>query len=138
MNSDFTLAVHSLALLAIKPGQMATSDYLAGSASVHPVRMRKILSLLKKNGYIASKEGAGGGFTLACRVEDVTLDKIYNLTSVGTLKPRCPDANEFCLVGANLSNVLGDIFTDAENHLTAFLQQYTIRDIIQSLKQKQL
>ncbi len=138
MNSDFTLAVHSLALLAIKPGQMATSDYLAGSASVHPVRMRKILSLLKKNGYIASKEGAGGGFTLACRVEDVSLDKIYNLTSVGTLKPRCPDANEFCLVGANLSNVLGDIFMDAENHLTAFLQQYTIRDIIQSLKQKQL
>ena len=138
MNSDFTLAVHSLALLAIKPGQMATSDYLAGSASVHPVRMRKILSLLKKNGYIVSKEGAGGGFTLSCRVEDVTLDKIYNLTSIGALQPRCPDSNQYCLVGANLSNVLGDIFTDAENHLTAFLKQYTIRDIIQSLKQKQL
>lgn len=138
MNSDFTLAVHSLALLAIKPGQMATSDYLAGSASVHPVRMRKILSLLKKSDYIASKEGAGGGFTLACRVEDVTLDKIYNLTSVGALKPKCPNSNEYCLVGANLSSVLGDIFTDAEDHLTAFLQQYTIRDIIQSLKQKQL
>ncbi|MCA0986737.1 RrF2 family transcriptional regulator [Guptibacillus algicola] len=137
MNSDFTLAVHSLALLAIKPGQMSTSDYLAGSASVHPVRMRKILSLLKKNGYIVSKEGAGGGFTLACKVEDVTLDKIYSLTSIGSLKPKCPDANQYCLVGANLSEVLGDIFTDAEDHLTSFLKKYTIRDIIQSLKQKQ-
>ncbi len=117
---------------------MATSDYLAGSASVHPVRMRKILSLLKKNGYIVSKEGAGGGFTLSCQVEEVTLDKIYNLTSIGALQPRCPDSNQYCLVGANLANVLGDIFTDAENHLTAFLKQYTIRDIIQSLKQKQL
>ncbi|TLS35352.1 RrF2 family transcriptional regulator [Pseudalkalibacillus caeni] len=137
MNSEFTLAVHSLALLSIYPGQMATSDFLAESASVHPVRMRKVLSMLKKKNYINSKEGAGGGFILSCDPAEVSLDEIYELTSVGSLKPKCPEANSKCVVGANLSTVLGGIFQDGEDHLTSFLKKYTISDIIHTLKERQ-
>lgn len=47
MNSDFTLAIHSLTLLALQPDRMSTSEYISESAGVHPVRIRKVLSLLK-------------------------------------------------------------------------------------------
>ncbi|MEH6993412.1 Rrf2 family transcriptional regulator, partial [Neobacillus drentensis] len=52
MNSDFTLAIHSLTLLALQPDRMSTSEYISESAGVHPVRIRKVLSLLKKHGFI--------------------------------------------------------------------------------------
>lgn len=47
MNSDFTLAIHSLTYLALQPDRMSTSDGISESAGVHPVRIRKVLSLLK-------------------------------------------------------------------------------------------
>ena len=50
MNSNFTLAVHSLTILALQPDRMSSSEAIAESACVHPVRIRKVLSLLKKHG----------------------------------------------------------------------------------------
>lgn len=47
MNSDFTLAIHSLTYLALQPDRMSTSSAISESAGVHPVRIRKVLSLLK-------------------------------------------------------------------------------------------
>lgn len=56
MNSDFTLAIHSLTYLALQPDRMSTSNAISESAGVHPVRIRKVLSLLKHK-FIQSKEG---------------------------------------------------------------------------------
>jgi DNA-binding IscR family transcriptional regulator len=62
MNSDFTLAIHSLSYLALQSDRMSTASQLrvnceaiSESAGVHPVRIRKVLSLLKKHGIIKSK-----------------------------------------------------------------------------------
>jgi DNA-binding IscR family transcriptional regulator len=57
MNSDFTLAIHSIIFLALQPDRMSPSDAISESACVHPVRIRKVLSLLKKYGFIKLKEG---------------------------------------------------------------------------------
>ncbi|MRH44511.1 transcriptional regulator [Aquibacillus halophilus] len=137
MNSDFTLAVHSLTLLATLPDRMSSSDAIAASASVHPVRIRKVLSLLRKHGFIESKEGTGGGFIFSSNPKVVTLREIYQLTSEGTLQPKCPQVNDSCVVGSNLENVLYSIFTDGEEHLGQFLGQYSIEDVVNSVKQKQ-
>ncbi len=67
MNSDFTLAIHSLTYLALQPDRMSTSNAISESAGVHPVRIRKVLSLLKKHKFIQSKEGTGGGFIFRSR-----------------------------------------------------------------------
>ncbi|MFS1513071.1 RrF2 family transcriptional regulator [Chengkuizengella sp. SCS-71B] len=134
MNSEFTLAVHSLAYLSILPDKMSTSDCLAESASVHPVRIRKVLSILRKHGYIKSKEGAGGGFILNTDPSDISLKDIYKMTSKGALQPKCSKKNEHCIIGANMQIVLNGIFSDGEQHLCEFLSQYTIEDIINKVK----
>ncbi|SDJ65358.1 Rrf2 family transcriptional regulator [Sediminibacillus albus] len=135
MNSNFTLAVHSLTYLALLPGRMSTSEAIAESASVHPVRIRRVLSLLKKHGFISSKEGTGGGFILQADPNDVTLWQLYRLTSAGSLSPKCPAANEQCIVGANMETVLSSIFSDAESYMGQYLSSYSIESMVEMVKQ---
>jgi Rrf2 family protein len=130
MNSDFTLAIHSLTYLALQHDRMSKSDAIAESAGVHAVRIRKVLSMLKKHGIIKSKEGTGGGFIFAKELSEVSLCDIYRLTSEGAIQPKCPDSNEACVVGANMHRVLFTIFLGAEEHLGEYLKQYTIKDIV--------
>ncbi|UZJ79036.1 RrF2 family transcriptional regulator [Fictibacillus sp. KU28468] len=137
MNSDFTLAIHSLTYLALQPDRMSTSDGISESAGVHPVRIRKVLSLLKKHGFIKSKEGTGGGFIFTLELCEVNLWDIYMITSEGALQPKCPDSNEKCIVGANMKRVLFTIFLGAEEHLGEYLKNYTIKEVVELVKQEQ-
>ncbi|MGM0829258.1 MAG: Rrf2 family transcriptional regulator [Bacillota bacterium] len=130
MNSDFTLAIHSLTYLALKSDRMSTSDAISESAGVHPVRIRKVLSLLKKQGFITSKEGTGGGFIFVRELREINLWDIYKITSEGSLQPKCTDSNEECVVGANMKSVLFHIFLGAEEKLGDYLKQYSIKDIV--------
>lgn len=136
MNSDFTLAVHSLTYLALQPDRMSTSDAISESASVHPVRIRKVLSLLKKHGFIKSKEGTGGGFIFALDLSEVNLWDIYKITSEGALQPKCPESNKQCIVGKNMQHVLFTIFIGAEEHLGTFLKDYTIKEVVDLINQE--
>ena len=137
MNSDFTLAIHSLTYLALQPDRMSTSDGISESAGVHPVRIRKVLSLLKKHGFIKSKEGTGGGFIFAIDLSEVNLWDIYKLTSEGALQPKCPDSNERCVVGANMQRVLFAIFLGAEEHLGEYLKDYSLKEIIDLINKEE-
>ena len=137
MNSNFTLAVHSLAFLTLQPDRMSTSDLIAKSASVHPVRVRTVLSLLRKNGYIRTKEGTGGGFIFEMDPGEVSLWDIYKITSDGALQPKCPEANDQCVVGANMQSVLFKIFLGAEEYLGEYLKAYTIIEVVDFISQKQ-
>jgi Rrf2 family protein len=136
MNSDFTLAIHSLTLLALQPDRMATSDIISDSAGVHPVRIRKVLSLLKKHGFIKTKEGTGGGFIFASELSEVNLWDIYKITSEGALQPKCPDSNEKCIVGANMQKVLFSIFLGAEEHLGEYLKNYSIKEVVNHINRE--
>jgi len=137
MNSDFTLAIHSLTFLALQPDRMSTSDAISESAGVHPVRIRKVLSLLKKHGFINSKEGTGGGFMFGLNLSEVNLWDLYRITSEGALQPKCPESNEQCIVGANMQRVLFTIFLGAEEHLGEYLKDYTMKEVVDLVNQVQ-
>lgn len=130
------IAVHSLTFLAHVPDRLATSDYIATSVSVHPVRVRKVLSFLRKKGYIKSKEGAKGGFVLNCNPAEVTLAELYHLTSEGSLKPKWPNPNPQCIIGANIEKAMDGIFSAAEHQLQQYFKNYTIADILERVKQQ--
>ncbi|KIL41019.1 Rrf2 family transcriptional regulator [Gordoniibacillus kamchatkensis] len=136
MNSEFTIAVHSLVLLAYKSDHMATSDYIAMNVATHPARIRKVMSLLRKQGYVRTKEGIGGGFTLSCDPAKVTLAEIYRLTSLGTLKPSwCSgDPGKECPVSANMKPVMDSIFFEAELNMERYLEGQTIAGVLEQLQ----
>ena len=136
MNSDFSLAIHSLTFLALQTDRMSTSEAISESAGVHPVRIRKVLSLLKKHGFIKSKEGTGGGFIFTLDLSEVSLWDIYKITSEGALQPKCPESNEKCIVGANMQGVLCSIFVGAEEHMGEYLKDYTIKEVVDQVKKR--
>ncbi|ASJ52587.1 transcriptional regulator [Brevibacillus formosus] len=137
MNSEFTIAVHSLALLAHIPEHMASSELIAKNVCTNPARIRKIMSILRKNGFVKTKEGIGGGYILACDPNEVTLAEIYRSISNGTLKPHwCSgDPQEACQVSANMHGVMDQIFTEAEMYFTKYLEQITIRTVLDKVRQ---
>ncbi|MEX2460463.1 MAG: Rrf2 family transcriptional regulator [Paenibacillaceae bacterium] len=139
MNSEFTIAVHSLVLLAYHPGNMASSNYIAENVSTHPARVRKIMGLLKKKGYVLSKEGIGGGFILKADPDQVTLGEIYRVTSEGSLQPNwCSGDRDLpCVVASNIEEVMAKVFCNAEKHLSLFFDSLTISNVLSELKTTQ-
>ncbi len=140
MNSEFTIAVHSLVFLAYKTDHMATSDMIAHNVNTHPSRVRKVMSCMRKSGYIVTKEGLGGGYMLNCNPEEVSLAEIYRATSIGSMKPSwCSGkVDEACVVACNMAEVMDHIFCDAEQQLLIYLQQTKISDVLERVRDAQI
>ncbi len=139
MNSEFTIAVHSLVLLAYIPGHMASSDYIASNVTTHPARVRKIMGFLRKQDYVTTKEGIGGGYILNCDPAKVTLGEVYRATALGSLKPNwCSgDPTMECHVSSNMEDVMAAVFCEAELHLESYLEKLTIQDVLNRVKKAQ-
>jgi Rrf2 family protein len=139
VNSEFTVAVHSLVFLANLPDHMASSEVIAKNVSTNPARIRKIMSCLRKNGFVKTKEGIGGGYILNGDPQKITLAQIYRAVSCGTIKPHwCTgDPEETCLISSNIQAVMDEIFNEAEVYLEKYLDQVTIDSVLKKIKQCQ-
>lgn len=137
LNSDFTIAVHSLVYLAYLPEHMASSDSIAVNVCTNPARIRKIMSCLRKKGLVKTKEGIGGGYILECNPQETTLADIYCTVSHGTLKPNwCTgDPEQKCVVSSNTQVVMEEIFNDAELYFEKYLEKITISSVLEKIKQ---
>ena len=129
INSDFAIAVHSMLLLAVHKDQLLSSSKLSDMMNVHAVRVRKVLSQLKDEGFITSKEGVNGGFSLACDPGNVTLRALYELTQRDILKPKCHDCS-CCHIGSNIEKVLDKILIEADGRVQEYLQSFTLKKIL--------
>ncbi len=137
VNSEFTIAVHSLVFLAYLPEHMASSDLIAENVSTNSARIRKIMSCLRKSGFVKTKEGIGGGYILNRNPEEITLAQVYRAVSCGTIKPSwCTgDPEQACLVSSNIQVVMDQIFNDAEIYFEKYLDQITISSVLEKIKQ---
>ena len=136
VNSRFAVAIHVLALLSIeKSDQPTTSEYLAYSASTNPVVIRRLLIDLRKAGLVTAQPGAGGGVSLACCPDQVTLLDVYHavekakLFSQGLRRPN-PD----CICGRNIQPVLAETFSKAEKALELSLSETTLAQFARQIE----
>jgi Rrf2 family protein len=139
MKSEFTIAVHSLVFLAYLPDHMASSETISKNVSTNPARIRKIMSCLRKHGFVKTKEGIGGGYILNCNPEEVTLAQVYRIISYGTLKPHwCSgDPEQTCMISSNIQVVMDGIFNEAEVYFEAYLDQITISSVLEKIRRCQ-
>jgi Rrf2 family protein len=137
VNSDFTIAVHSLIYLAYLPDHMASSESIAANVCTNPARIRKIMSCLRKQGFVKTKEGIGGGYILDCNSQEVSLADIYRTVSHGSLKPNwCTgDPEQICVISSNTQVVMDQIFNDAELYFEKYLESITLNTDLEKNKQ---
>ncbi|EDL66731.1 possible transcriptional regulator (rrf2 family protein) [Bacillus sp. SG-1] len=137
VNSEFTIAVHSLVYLAYLPDHMASSQAIAQNVATNPVRVRKIMSCLRDTGFVKTKEGTGGGYTLTAEPGDITLGQVYRSVSYGAIKPTwCKgEREESCLISTNIQEVVNGIFTEADQYFAEYLDKTTIESVLNQIRQ---
>jgi DNA-binding IscR family transcriptional regulator len=128
MNSDSRLSsiLHTLLHMA-DANRPVTSAELAKHMNTNPVVVRRTMAGLREAGYVRSAKGRGGGWEIACDLEQVTLRQIYDalgaprLLSIG-VRLEHPS----CLVEQSVNRALQPAFADAEALLIARLSEVTL------------
>ena len=133
-NSQFSMAVHILTMLATAGDENVKSECIAGSVNTNPVVIRRILSQLNNAGLVASQTGAFGGTRLAKRPSEITLCEIYKAVACGevfALHAKSP--NQDCPIGRNIEAVLCSLQKEIDQAVGEKLGQYTLASIIEKV-----
>lgn len=137
MNSEFTIAVHSLVYLAYLPERMASSESIAENVQTNSARVRKVMGVLRKSGYVETREGTRGGYRLSADPDAVTLGDIYRAMAQGSLMPTwCSgDPGMDCVVGSNMRSVMDGIFCTAEKRLEDYFNGISISAVLGQIRE---
>jgi Rrf2 family protein len=126
VNTRFSVALHVLTLLAANRADALTSDYIAGSVQTNPVVIRRIFSVLREHGLVAAIQGPGGGFVLNVDPSKLTLRQVYEAVAERDVIAVHADPNPRCPVGRNISGLLDDVITDAQEAMLRSLAATTV------------
>lgn len=133
-NSQFSIAVHVLAMLAQNCDGRLKSDYIAKSVNTNPVVIRRLLCSLHDAGLVASQTGACGGSCLNKKPEEITLLEVFRAVAtseVFSLHPNTPDQD--CPIGRNIQRVLCGLQTEIDHAIEAKLARHTLQDVLVSV-----
>lgn len=125
-DSRLSGVLHVLLHMAEQDGPV-TSEVLAKAMDTNPVVIRRTMAGLRKQGYVRSEKGHGGGWTLAADLSKVTLRDIYAaLGSPALLAIGHRTESPGCLVEQAVNAALCQAFDDAEKQLLSRLGEVTL------------
>jgi DNA-binding IscR family transcriptional regulator len=107
--------------------------------ATNPVVIRRIMAGLRRQGYVRSEKGHGGGWTLACDLSKVTLRDIYialgspSLLAIGN-RTETPG----CLVEQAVNASLEQAFRDAEERLLTRFAKVTLAMLSAEVQSRQV
>ena len=131
-NSQFSMAVHILTMLAKSESEYVKSEYIAGSVNTNAVVIRRLLGQLAHANLVISQTGAFGGARLALPAADINMFDVYKAVCCGevfALHPKGP--NQDCPVGRHIEAVLCRLQKEIDKTVGEKLSQYTLKDLIE-------
>lgn len=134
-NSQFSMAVHILTMLARSEGENVKSECLAGSVNTNAVVIRRILSQLGQANLVVSQTGASGGARLARDPNEIRLADVYHAVACGevfALHPKGP--NKDCPVGRNIESVLCNLQKAIDKAVDDKLAEYTLGNVLEKIE----
>jgi Rrf2 family protein len=133
-NSRLTIAIHALAWLALahqRGRDQLTSDQVAASVNTNPVIIRRSLGDLHRAGLVRVRRGAGAGWSLARRPEDITVLEVYDAVAPEPLfAMHHTEPNLECPVGRGIQLALHHLYSGAEHALRGELGGTSIADVL--------
>lgn len=133
-SSRFAVAVHVLTVLGFvdEAGMdRVSSDMIAKSVGTHPVVIRAMLKSLRSAGLVRSREGRGGGVSLARAPSKISLSDIFRaVESESLLAPNDRPEFKVCPVSRNMKKIMSGVFDDVERAVSGSLKGRTLRDIV--------
>jgi Rrf2 family protein len=134
-NSQFSVAVHVLAMIASAGQDNVKSEYIAASVNTNAVVIRRLLGQLSQAGLVLSQTGASGGTRLAKPAGEITLSEIYKAVSCGevfALHHNPP--NQDCPVGRGIESVLCSLQKEIDRSVGEKLGQYTLASVMSMVR----
>jgi DNA-binding IscR family transcriptional regulator len=125
-DSRLSGVLHILLHMAERAGPV-TSEDLSKMMATNPVVIRRIMAGLRRQGYVRSEKGHGGGWMLVCDLSKVTLRDIYvALGSPSLLALGNRTESPGCLVEQAVNAALQQAFHDAEELLLTRIGEVTL------------
>ncbi len=130
MTGEFGIAVHALVYLAAKKTTIS-SEVLAKNVCTNPARIRKIMSKLKKAGFISTKEGAEGGYLLAQKACDINLAQVCLATHTQLVCSNwhSGDVDQDCLICSGMGPLMDRLYHQLNEDCMDRLATITVADI---------
>ncbi|MGE0799969.1 MAG: Rrf2 family transcriptional regulator [Lautropia sp.] len=135
-DSKLSSVLHVLLHLAYSDRAL-TSEELARYLGTNPAVVRRVLGNLRELGYVDAVKGHGGGWSIACDLNRVTLHDIYRAVgspSVFAMGNRVEHPT--CLVEQAVNAALDSTFREAEALLNARLAGITLADLSADFNQR--
>lgn len=135
-NSQFSMAVHVLTMLANSREENVKSEYIAASVNTNAVVIRRMLGQLALAKLVVSQTGAFGGTRLARCPKEINLSEVYKAVSCGevfALHHKSP--NQDCPVGRNIEAVLCNLQKEIDKSIEEKLSRYTLQYIMETIEQ---
>ena len=135
MNSEFVIAVHALAYMGHKQDKVS-SEELAENICTNPAKIRKVMSALRKQEIIATKEGKYGGYVLNKKPEDIYLDQLIKALNRDIIRApwKSGSLDMPCIVASGMKFVMDGMAAEMNEQVTAYLHDQSIQDVIQQLE----
>ncbi len=128
-NSNFSVAVHALVILAVRQ-RLTTSSFIAGSVNTNPVVVRRVLGMLVSAGLVRSAPGKRGGFELARPADAIRLADVRGaIEDAPVIRIHANPENTTCAVSCNIKQVLGELGERVEAAVDQELARTTIADV---------
>jgi DNA-binding IscR family transcriptional regulator len=128
-STKFSDVLHMLLHMAGSQ-EPTTSEVLAKSAQTNPVVVRRIMAGLRERGFVRSEKGHGGGWSISCDLNSVTLHDVYEAIGSPTMLAMGNRAESSkCLVESAVITATSDAFHKAESILIARFRSTTLADL---------
>ncbi len=128
--------LHVLLHMAEADGPV-TSGTLAKIMRTNPVVIRRILAGLREQGFVHSEKGHGGGWQLACDLNEVTLRDIYaTLGAPAILAIGHRSEAPGCQLEEAVNTVMSKAFRDAEALFLDRLSEVTVAGLSPHFRQR--
>lgn len=134
-SSKFSIAVHTLALLARYEEKPISSEFLACLVKTNAVVIRRLLADLARANFVRSQSGANGGTRLATKPEKICLSGVYRAVESGqvfALARNAPDKK--CDIGRNIEAVMSEIQACLDTAVEDALGKMTLADVVRKIE----
>ena len=122
-------AIRIVLHLAVKGGA-ATSSEISSQMGVPRSVIATLATPLQKAGLLTTQRGAGGGFALCRRPEDISLHEIVNLMEGTTRINRCLEPDGFCSRNGTASCSVHRFFLREQEKLERSFREMTIAKLL--------
>jgi Rrf2 family nitric oxide-sensitive transcriptional repressor len=125
--SDYALRI--LMQAAVRSPQLITVDEVARAFGISRHHLVKIVHDLGRHGYLATRRGIGGGFTLALPPQEIRVGDILRLGEESESVIECKDRREGPCRILSVCRLRG-VLDEAAAAFFAVLDSYTLQDLI--------